>query len=321
MQSIQQNPTLAETSTADPQATRHQTTPSRLTAAKLPRGIIGLLLPLAVTLGIGYLVGLSRQLDVSPSVTTTTPTPVAKKDLRSIEPTHREPKLNVLYTGTYQGNEGLFMRENSVADTEEFFENPMAGTVVTDKIRTIIDFSEFTNRNELTSFDEFKKISTFEQGVYNSDRSKLYLDLTPETKDLHELTQIYEIDMATGDKKVVWAYTSTGDNGDELYPDFLGGGFLVELLADRYLITGIGGSRGGDALDLHATVLVSLETGTQMFLGPVGGFEIDTNAQTLTYRQLELGRRKCAPTVQCDPDGTIADYLPTGTITTISLPK
>lgn len=234
------------------------------------------------------------------------------------------PQANVLYIGTYEGVEAIFVTNSKLS---EYFEagvkktNPSIGTL--QKLEGS-GLSPFDYKN----LKDPKKILVLSNNVQqinnlklSKDRISVYLSIMLETKTSNlypdNLTNhIYGINLSNLISNDLWSH----DLSPNKYKGASGAAYVKAVSDDNnYLVLSVFGCYACEGSEVGELVLNN-QTKNEKYYEKIGNVQFNPSEGTFTYQKLAPFKEPCDPSPGCDSDNTRTVYKPSGQVFTEKLP-
>jgi hypothetical protein len=239
------------------------------------------------------------------------------------------PQDNAIYLGLYEGQEVIYLTR---ADLRGGFEGEPAGAQAYPGI-AVSAAGEFLRPVDFVSLGEPRMVLaggaealSLVGFILDENQDVLYLASTYRGSAPLGVSTIHAIDLKNMERRELWTtvmgsvrYTGAQGYGFREV-DYMGIGWLKELVAGRYLVLVISNCVNCGGPIHEGLVLMNLERGTERFLGAVTNLTLDLQAGTATFELIGEFQEPCEVESEYCFDGFYADYRPTGETVTIQLP-
>lgn len=234
------------------------------------------------------------------------------------------PQANVLYLGTYESGEAIFVTNSKLS---EYFEagvkktNPSIGTLqkIDGSGLRPFDYKNLKNpKKVLTLSSNVKQINNLKS---SEDKGFIYLSIMLETKTSNpypdNLTNhIYRINLNNLTADDIWSH----DMSPNKYPGAGGAAYVKGFSADNnYLVLSLFGCYACEGSEVGELVLNN-KTKNEKYYEKIGNVQFNLSDGTFTYQKLAPFKEPCDPSPGCDSDNTRIVYKPSGQVFTEKLP-
>lgn len=234
------------------------------------------------------------------------------------------PQANVLYLGTYQGAEAIFVTNSKLS---EYFEAGVKKTSPSIGTLKKIDGSGLTpfDYKNLQDPKKVLMLSSNVQQINNlkssEDKTFIYLSIMLETKTSNlypdNLTNhIYRINLKDLTSDDLWSH----DMSPNKYKGAAGAAYVKGFSKDNnYLVLSVFGCYACEGSEAGELVLNN-QTKNEKYFEKIGNVQFNLSDGTFTYQKLAPFKEPCDPSPGCDSDNTRTVYKPSGQVFTEKLP-
>lgn len=218
------------------------------------------------------------------------------------------PEENTLYLGTSKWLPVLFIRnQNSNNPDDPYIGSILPGHRVGGPGHK--DFRKVENPQLVyVSDEEIERVDDFAFKIGTLDKLYLLLTFNTETEFPSKEQRLIEINLDTLESKVIWTYLVGYSN----YGEHLGSVWIDQLYVDSVLVLNINDCYACEPRTREAQILINAKTGQEKFLGSVEDIYINTETNTVTYREIGFFSVPCDETYylgSCPFYGGVGEFI------------